>query len=92
MAACRAATADEEDVALSAFDSFFRSAEQGRFPRLSDRDDLWQILVLVTTRKAVDLRTYEGRDKRDWRRVAARSGGRRGIELGPVGALGGAQP
>ena len=34
--------ADEEDVALSAFDSFCRGAEQGRFPRLDDRDDLWQ--------------------------------------------------
>jgi DNA-directed RNA polymerase specialized sigma24 family protein len=61
--------ADEEDVALSAFASFCRAAEQGRFPRLNDRDDLWQVLVTVTTRKAVDLRAYEGRDKRDWRRV-----------------------
>ncbi len=49
--------ADEEDVALSAFDSFCRAAEQGRFPRLSDRDDLWQLLVLITTRKACDLRS-----------------------------------
>ena len=48
--------ADEEDVALSAFASFCRAAEQGRFPRLNDRDDLWQVLVMVTTRKAVDLR------------------------------------
>ncbi len=32
--------ADEEDVALSAFDSFCRGAEQGRFPRLDDRDEL----------------------------------------------------
>src|SRR5205085_443432 len=30
--------ADEEDVALSAFDSFCRGAEQGRFPKLQDRD------------------------------------------------------
>ncbi len=34
------AAADEEDVALSAFDSFCRNAEQGRFPQLLDRDDL----------------------------------------------------
>ncbi|MBI1915085.1 MAG: hypothetical protein HYS12_10160 [Planctomycetes bacterium] len=33
-------TADEEDVALSAFDSFCRRAEEGRFPRLDDRDGL----------------------------------------------------
>ena len=37
--------ADEEDVALSAFDSFCRGAEQGRFPQLADRDDLWQLLA-----------------------------------------------
>jgi hypothetical protein len=32
--------ADEEDVALSAFDNFCRAAEEGRFPDLADRDDL----------------------------------------------------
>ena len=29
--------ADEEDVALSAFNEFFRGASEGRFPRLDDR-------------------------------------------------------
>jgi DNA-directed RNA polymerase specialized sigma24 family protein len=62
--------ADEEDVALSAFDSFCRRAEQGRFPRLDDRDDLWQLLVLIATRKACDLAEREGRQLRDWRRTA----------------------
>lgn len=66
--------ADEEDVALSAFDSFCRAAEQGRFPSLSDRDDLWQLLVLITARKASDLCEYEGRDKRDWRRLHQEGG------------------
>ena len=46
--------ADEEDVALSALDSFFRGVAGGRFPRLNDRDDLWQVLVVLTDRKAVD--------------------------------------
>jgi DNA-directed RNA polymerase specialized sigma24 family protein len=46
--------ADEEDVALSAFNSFCRRAEAGRFPRLEDRDDLWQILFVLTVRKAID--------------------------------------
>lgn len=46
--------ADGEDVALSAFDSFFRGVAAGRFPRLEDRDDLWQVLVLLTERKALD--------------------------------------
>jgi DNA-directed RNA polymerase specialized sigma24 family protein len=61
--------ADEEDVALSAFDSFCRGAQAGRFPRLDDRNDLWQILVLITVRKAIDLRTYEGRPSRGKGRV-----------------------
>lgn len=56
--------ADEEDVALSAFDSFYRRAEAGQFARLSDRDDLWQILVVITERKAVDLMRREGRKSR----------------------------
>jgi DNA-directed RNA polymerase specialized sigma24 family protein len=58
------AAADEEDVALSAFDSFCRGAEQGRFPRLADRDDLWQLLVLLTARKAAHLIRDEARQKR----------------------------
>ena len=45
--------ADEEDVAQSAFFSFYRAAAAGRFPRLDDRHDLWKLLVTITTRKAV---------------------------------------
>src|SRR5262245_52985050 len=45
---------DEEDAALSAFDSFCRGAERGRFPDLADRDDLWRLLVVLTVRKAID--------------------------------------
>jgi DNA-directed RNA polymerase specialized sigma24 family protein len=65
--------ADEEDVALSAFDSFYRRAEAGQFARLSDRDDLWQILVLLTERKAVDLIRREGRKSRGEGRVVSLS-------------------
>jgi DNA-directed RNA polymerase specialized sigma24 family protein len=46
--------ADEEDVALSAFESFYQRAERGQFPQLNDRDDLWQLLVIVTVREAID--------------------------------------
>jgi DNA-directed RNA polymerase specialized sigma24 family protein len=56
--------ADEEDVALSAFDSFCRGAERGHFSQLHDRLDLWQVLVLLTARKAVDLAQHERRQKR----------------------------
>jgi len=55
---------DEHDIALSAFHSFCQAAEQGRFPRLSDRKDLWQILVMLTARKTWALVKHEGRKKR----------------------------
>jgi DNA-directed RNA polymerase specialized sigma24 family protein len=56
--------ADEEDAALSAFDSFCRRAEQGRFPDLKDRDGLWALLVVLTARKAADLIKHLHRDRR----------------------------
>jgi len=55
---------DEEDVALSAFHSFCQGAEQGRFPKLLGRGDLWQLLVVITARKALDLKQYERHQKR----------------------------
>ncbi len=58
------AAADEEDVALRAFASFCRGAERNQFPRLDDRDDLWQGLVLVTARKASRLIRHERALKR----------------------------
>jgi DNA-directed RNA polymerase specialized sigma24 family protein len=65
--------ADEEDVAQSAFYSFCRGAAQGRFPQLADRDDLWQLLVLITARKAVDLLARQYRAKRGGGRVRGES-------------------
>src|SRR5437660_6776624 len=56
--------ADEEDVALSAFNNFCRGVQHGRFPQLSDRDNLWQLLVTITVQKAIDLMRREGREKR----------------------------
>ena len=55
---------DEEDVALSALASFFLGAGQGQFTQLHDRKDLWHLLVVITTRKAIDLVQHEGRQKR----------------------------
>jgi RNA polymerase sigma factor (sigma-70 family) len=65
--------ADEEDVALSALASFCRGAERGRFPRLEGRDDLWALLVVITARKAIDLRQREGRQKRGGGRAGGES-------------------
>jgi DNA-directed RNA polymerase specialized sigma24 family protein len=47
----RDAASDEEDAALSAFDSLCAGLAKGQFPQLADRDDLWRLLVVITTRK-----------------------------------------
>jgi DNA-directed RNA polymerase specialized sigma24 family protein len=52
---------DEEDVALSALESFVLRAEQGKFPSLEDRDDLWQVLYCITVRKSIDLLRRESK-------------------------------
>jgi len=66
--------ADEEDVALSAMDSFFRAAQQGRLPDLADRHDLWRLLLRITARKAIDMFRYETRQRRGGGRVMGESG------------------
>ena len=56
--------ADEEDVALSAFDSFCRHAEQGHYPDLHDRNSLWRLLATITARKVLHLQRDASRKKR----------------------------
>ena len=76
--------ADEEDVALSAFNSFFRGAKEGHYPQLADRNNLWRILVVITAHKVLHLVRDEGRRKRGGdhmpRRAAAVSEDSRGWE------------
>jgi DNA-directed RNA polymerase specialized sigma24 family protein len=79
----RRGMADEEDAALSAFDSFCRGAAAGRFPQLIDRNNLWSLLVTLTARKAIDLANHEGRLKRRGRGGSPPPGdaeGERGLE------------
>ncbi len=58
------AVTDEEDIVLSVFDSFYAAAENGRFPDLSDRDDLWQLLLRMSARKVIDKRRHDLRQRR----------------------------
>ncbi len=58
------AVSDEEDIALSVFDSFYDAANNGRFPDLSDRDDLWRLLLRMAARKVVDKRRHDQRQRR----------------------------
>jgi DNA-directed RNA polymerase specialized sigma24 family protein len=77
--------ADEEDVVASVFETFFRRAQRGQFPQLHDRDDLWQLLVKITERKAVDQRRLQGRKKRGGGRLRGES-----VFLDPRGSTSGA--
>lgn len=58
------AVSDEEDIVLSVFESFYNAAEKGRFPDLSDRGDLWQLLMRMAARKVVDKRRHDLRQRR----------------------------
>lgn len=58
------AASDEEDIALSVFDSFYDAALKGRFPDLSDRDSLWRLLLRMCARKVVDKRRHHLRQRR----------------------------
>src|SRR5262245_40327838 len=77
----RRLAADEEDVALGACDSLCRGARQGKFPQLTDRDNLWRLLVTLTVRKAQHLLRDQQAQKR---------GG--GAVLGESALCGGADP
>jgi DNA-directed RNA polymerase specialized sigma24 family protein len=84
--------ADEEDVALSAFRSFCLRAREGRFTQLTDRGNLWPLLMAITTNKSVDLIRHLNRQRRGGRggTGASESGdgncmGSRGAEI--VGSL-----
>lgn len=45
---------DEEDVVLSAFNSFYLKAERGGFPELKNGVNLWSLLFTITIRKAIN--------------------------------------
>jgi RNA polymerase sigma factor (sigma-70 family) len=64
---------DEEDVALSAFQTFCDRAGRGQFPQLNGRDELWRLLATLTVRKALDTMRHQTRQKRGGGRVLGES-------------------
>ena len=56
---------DEEDAALSAFQSVCAGVVAGRFPDLQDRDSLWRLMLVITSRKVKDRHRYDHQQKRD---------------------------
>ena len=53
-----------EDVAIVAFTHFLNGVAEDRFPELNDRDNLWQVLLMLTDRKAKDHLDRETAQKR----------------------------
>jgi DNA-directed RNA polymerase specialized sigma24 family protein len=83
----RTSVEDEEDAALSAFNSFCQGVADGRFPLLADRDDLWRLLVVLTVRKAIDQAKRHGAEKRGGGKRMAKPASPIANEDGHGGAL-----
>ena len=66
-------TADEEDVALSAMDSFCRGLAARRFDKIAGADELWKLLVTITARKVCAQRRRHFAQKRGGGRVRGES-------------------
>lgn len=78
---------DGEEVALSAFKSFCLAAEKKRFPKLEDRDDLWQVLLMLVRNKVADQWEFHSRSKRDLTRTQSIAGGESSKTNGEVAFL-----
>ncbi len=55
---------DEEDLLVSVFDRFFVAVSEDRFARLNDRDDLWQILLMLTDHRVSEQYRHSNAQKR----------------------------
>jgi RNA polymerase sigma factor (sigma-70 family) len=47
---------DEEDVAQVVLGQFYLGVRKNRFPQLADRHDLWQVLMMILSRRVIDHR------------------------------------
>ncbi|HMO14374.1 MAG TPA: ECF-type sigma factor [Pirellulaceae bacterium] len=56
--------ADEEDVAISAFHAMLEGLKFGNLGSVRNRDDLWQVLMVIAMRRARNQVEYENRQKR----------------------------
>ena len=66
-------SADEEDVALSAMNSFCHGLTAQRFDGITGADELWKLLVTITARKACAQRRKHFAQKRGSGRVRGES-------------------
>lgn len=64
---------DEEDIALSAMNSFFQGMREKKFDSLHDRSDLWKLLVTITARKTTAKKRHRYAKKRGEGRIRGES-------------------
>jgi RNA polymerase sigma factor (sigma-70 family) len=60
---------DPEDIAGSAMFALMDGLKHGRFHSVEDRDQLWQMLVMITARKAANKAEFLDREKRGGKRT-----------------------
>ena len=65
--------ADEEDIALSAMNSFCRGMAAHKFDEIAGADELWKLLVTITARKTCAQRRQHFAQKRGGGRVRGES-------------------
>ena len=64
---------DGDDIAAEVFVELNRGLQEGRFQKLQDRRDLWQILVMLSERRATAWRRRQQADKRGGGEVVGES-------------------
>lgn len=64
---------DEEDAAQSAFHSVVYGISSGRFPDLHDRNGLWRLLLVITSRKITKRLRFDLQKKRNINRLVTDS-------------------
>ena len=84
---------DEHDIASSALHSLYQGAKAGRYPQFANREDLWRILLTITSRKAKKSIRRELAQKRGGGKVRGESIFHRPDgDVGGISDLPGAEP
>ena len=84
---------DEEDIVVSAMHSLHRGLRDGRFPDFASRDDLWRILLTITSNKAKKSIRREMTQKRGGGAIRGESIFVRANEDGPgIAGMAGTEP
>jgi DNA-directed RNA polymerase specialized sigma24 family protein len=69
LAASDRRVSDEEDVALTVFRCLCDGAKRGQLAHVTSRDDLWRLLIVITSHKVIDQKRHAAGQKRGGGRV-----------------------